>query len=343
VPNLFVDHRVMGRYLTERLGGGPVTVEELRRYPRGVSRETWFVTCSLAGGTRRLVVRRDLPGGSVCPATLRFEYEVYRRLEATAVPIARALWYEDDPSWLAGGEEFYVRDHIEGSWEVPGFADPSPEFDDLRIEISREHLRKLALIHTCDWAGAGFAEIMDVPPHPSACAVTAVDRLLAQLDTFQIEPFPVVAEAAGWLREHAPTTAPRVSLLKGTNGLGEEVFRDREIVAMSDWELASLGDPAMDFAYMQHFMPTVARRGENRWGLARALEYYEQISGIHVDVASVDYYRIVGALETVIFAHNAALPLVQGTDCLARLAWVSTDVLYGAKYRLAKACGVFAA
>lgn len=343
MPDLFVDRPFLGRYLAERLGAGPLTVEEVRKYPRGVSRETWFVTCRLAGATRRLVVRRDLAGGSVCPVTLRFEYEVYRRLEATAVPIARALWYEDDPSWLGSGREFYVREHVEGSWEVPGVADPSPEFDDLRIEISREHIRKMALIHTCDWAGAGFGEIMDVPPHPTACAATAIDRLLAQLDAFQIEPFPVVAEATSWLREHAPTTAPRVSLLKGTNGLGEEVFRDGEIVAMSDWELASLGDPASDFAYMQHLMPTVARNGEARWGLTQGLEYYEQVSGLHVDAASVDYYRILGALEMVIFAHNAALPLVQGTDHLARLAWVATEVLYWAKDRLARASGVFAA
>jgi len=344
VPDLSIDRPFLERYLTERLDAGPVTVDELRKYPRGVSRETWFVTCSLPGGrVRSLVVRRDLAGGSVCPATLRFEYEVYRRLEATAVPIAPALWYEDDPDWLAGGREFYVRDHVEGSWEVPGFTDPAPEFDDLRIEISREHLRKMALIHTCDWAAAGFAEIMDVPPDPTACAATAIDRLLGQLEAFQIEPFPVVAEAAGWLREHAPKTAPRVSLLKGTNGLGEEVLRDGKIVAMSDWELSSLGDPASDFAHMQDFMPTVARRGEVRWSVAQGLEYYEEVSGLHVDAAAVDYYRILGALEMVVFAHNAALPLVQGTDHLARLAWVSTEVLYWAKNLLAGAAGVFAA
>jgi aminoglycoside phosphotransferase (APT) family kinase protein len=302
------------------------------------------VTCLVTDGSgsreRSLVVRRDLPGGSVCPSPLRREFEIYRRLEQTAVPIARPLWMERDPQWLVDGREHYVREHVDGSWEIDGFHDADPRFDDLRIEVSKEHLRKLALVHTCDWQALGFGEILAAPAGPEACATAAIDRLVAELDAFQVEPMPAVEEALGWLREQAPRHAPRVSLLKGTNGLGEEVFRDGEIVAMSDWELASIGDPASDFAHLQDLVPDVIRGGELRWGLGPALAYYERVSGITIDPASVAYYRILGALEMVVFAHNAALPLITGTDHLARLAWVSTEVLYWAKNMLAGAAGV---
>lgn len=349
MPDLSLDRDFLESYLRHRLDGAEaVTIQDLTKYPRGVSRETWFVTCSVAtsaGGSREqsLVFRRDLPGGSVCPATLRFEYEIYHRLGASAVPVAPVLWYEDDQEWLAGGREFYVREHVDGHWEIPDVTNPRPEFDDLRIAVSKEHLRKLALVHTLDWEALGFGDIMRVPPSVDACATTALDRLVGDLERFQLEPFPVVEEAVGWLRAHAPGGAPRISLLKGTNGLGEEVFRDGEIVAMSDWELASLGDPASDFAHIQDFLPDIVRGGEVVWGLGPALAYYEEVSGLHVEPASIEYYRTLGALEMVVFAHNSAVPLVQGTDHLARLAWVSTEVLYWAKNLLAGAAGVFAA
>lgn len=342
MPDLSLDSGFLGGYLARRFDD-PVEIVALTKYPRGVSRETWFVTVDLAGQRRSLVFRRDLPGGSVCPATLRFEYEIYRRLEPSAVPVASVLWYEDDPEWLAGGREFYVREHVEGEWDIPNVTDPRPEFDELRIATSKEHLRKLALVHTADWAALGFGEIMAVPPTPAANAATAVDRLLAELARFQLEPFPLVVEAAAWLREHAPSESPRTSLLKGTNGLGEEVFRDGEIVAMSDWELASLGDPASDFAHVQDFIPEIVRDGEVRWGLGPALAYYTEVSGIPVTPEAVEYYRAVGYLEMIVFAHNAAVPLVEGTDHLARLAWVSTEILYWAKNLLAGATGVLAA
>ena len=41
---------------------------------------------------------------------------------------------------------------------------------------------------------------------------------------------------------------------KGTNGYGEEIFRDGRLVAMSDWELARIGDPAYDWAQIQGFV-----------------------------------------------------------------------------------------
>jgi aminoglycoside phosphotransferase (APT) family kinase protein len=349
MPDLSLDRGFLETYLMHRLDGArSVTIDELTKYPRGVSRETWFVTCAVedSGGQavqRSLVFRRDLAGGSVCPATLRFEFEIYRRLGPSPVPVAPVLWFEDDPQWLADGREFYVREHVDGEWDIPDVTNPRPEFDDLRIAVSKEHLRKLALVHTCDWEELGFGDIMIVPPGVDACATTAIDRLVAELESFQLDPFPVVEEAVGWLRSNTPSDAPRISLLKGTNGLGEEVFRDGEIVAMSDWELASLGDPASDFAHVQDFLPDIVREGRVLWGLEPALEYYEEVSGLHVTKASIEYYRTVGALEMVVFAHNSAVPLAQGTDHLARLAWVSTEVLYWAKNLLAGAAGVFAA
>jgi len=308
----------------------------ITKFPRGVSRETWFVEFVDVTAHGSLVVRRDLPGGAVTPTPLRLEYEIYRRLRPSDVPVAETLWFEDDPERMIDGRPFYVRRHVEGHWDVPHFGDPDPAYDDLRIEVSKEHLRRLAAIHTCDWRALGFDEIMEVPPSPELSAATAIDRLVDLLATFQVEAFPLVTEAIEVLRDRTPRDVPRIALLKGTNGIGEEVWRDGRIVAMSDWELAYLGDPASDFAHIQRIKPTVtAADGSVRWDMDRAIAYYEEISGIPVTRERVDYYRAFGALEMVLYTHNSCLPLLAGTDRLVRRSWVSTEVLHGAQTMLA--------
>lgn len=329
------------RRLSERTGR-PARVEDVTRVSRGVSRETWFVDCvEDRGGAERLVVRRDLPGAAVTPVSLRFEYEVYRRLVDSPVPVARPLWYEDEPDQLLDGREYYVREHVEGSWHLPHVSDRDHRYDDLRIGASKEHMRKLALVHTCDWVALGFGEIMDVPPSPAVAPLTAIDRLERVIRSIQREPFPIVTEALDVLRETAPGGAQVISLLKGTNGIGEEIWRDGEIVAMSDWELACLGDPASDFAHVQRLTPTIRdAAGETVWSLQHAVAYYEEVSGLSVDLGRVQYYHRMSALETVMYSHYAAIPLMDRSDLSARRGWVSTEVLFEAQKRLAETAGI---
>lgn len=328
------------RYLKHKLPQErTLRVASVTKFPRGSSRETWFVECDgVDDADRALVFRRDFIAGSICPAELRLEYEIYRRLEGSDVPVAGTLCYEADPDWLLDGREFYIRRHVEGSWDVPNFQNPDPAYDDLRIEVSKEHLRKLALIHTCDWEALGFGTIMDVPDSPDTSAAQAVDRIEATLDRIRIEPSPVVTEAAEWLRDNAPEPTSRISLCKGTNGLGEEIWQDLTIVAMSDWELACLGDPAYDFAQLQSFVPIVGER----WDMARALEYYEEVSGIHVELATIEYYRLLYSLLSAMYTHNAARMIADG-DRLARLCWVATQVNLFARTSLASTCGILSA
>ena len=56
----------------------------------------------------------------------------------------------------------------------------------------------------------------------------------------------MLTEATYWLEEGIPPARTRLGLLKGNNGIGEEIWRDGRIVAMSDWELATIGDPSFD-------------------------------------------------------------------------------------------------
>jgi aminoglycoside phosphotransferase (APT) family kinase protein len=323
-------------YLAAKLGAA-IELEDVVQLGRGSSRETWVVSLRQDGHARRLVFRLDFPTGSIIPSRLEDEYFLYDRLGLTDVPIARALWWEDDRKWT--GRPFYVREHVDGSWNVPGFLDPSPEFDALRIAISKEHLECLAKVHGVDWKGLGLNAILPAPPSVGRCADTFIDTIVEQYEATRGEAVLIVLEAAELLRDNAPV-APRICLCKGTNGLGEEVLRDGRIVAMSDWEEASIGDPAADFAFLQNFIPEIERDGERLWGQAEALAYYREVSGIAIDPAAIRYYGTLRALKAAVFGQKTA-KMVHDAPALAevRHSWNSTEVAWFGKRIVGAALG----
>ena len=63
-----------------------------------------------------------------------------------------------------------------------------------------------------------------------------------------------------WLRARVPTTVDRTVLVQGDTGPGNFMYRDGEIVAVVDWELAHLGDPLEDLACGDHPLTAAALR-----------------------------------------------------------------------------------
>jgi aminoglycoside phosphotransferase (APT) family kinase protein len=328
----------LAAYIAHRYGS-EASVHEAVKFPRGSSRETWFVSCRRRKDEpeTKLVFRTDLPSGSTIPSSLEQEYYISERLGQTAVPVARVLWWEDDPKWAA--RPFYVREHIEGSWSIPHYHDPDPAYDELRIEVSKEHVRKLSLVHQVDWRRLGLGERLPVPVSEAEAATACIALIESQLDEFRKEPMPMFVAGADWLRRRGPV-APCLSLCKGTNGLGEEVFRNGEIVAMSDWEEAAIGDPASDFAYAQNFFSEIERDGRRLWGLEQALDYYYSVSGIRVTAAAVDYYRKVNFLKMLMYTHRAAVGTHTTADAGVRQAWTATEVAHVAKRLMAATMGL---
>jgi aminoglycoside phosphotransferase (APT) family kinase protein len=328
------------RMLAARLGRSALRVSSIKQFARGVSRETWAVFLEGDDVPSAVTIRRDLPGGSVAPAALRDEYEIYRRLGGSDVPVAKALFFEQDPQEFLPGPPFYVREFVPGTMDVAGLKDPDPRFDDVRIEASKEHLRKLALVHTCDWRHLGLDEILPAPSSVHDCASHALRVVRRRYEEKLHDAYPDITAGLQWLHAHIDLVAPRLSLVKGNNGLGEEVWQGTRIVAMSDWELASIGDPAFDFAQLQDLIPSIGPAKKRRWGLRHALDYYEQISGITIDRSNLQYYRTLYAVDK---ASNglAALQMMSEGHWDARFGWVATEVLYRARRSLAEAAGLF--
>lgn len=346
MPNRLSDPHFVERWFISRIGqllpgencrSSEIHVCELNRMSRGVSRQTWTVGVELGDGSRRrFVVRRDHQAGSIIASTLADEYRIYRRLEGTDVPVARALWFEDDPNWMPDGRPAYVRELVDGDWRLPALDDHSPEGDDERIRLSKEHLDKLALVHAVDWRTHRFGELLRAPESPEECGLDLIGQCLEDLAGYGVEPSPVLAEAVASLRARAPRDCDRVVLCKGTNGLGEEIWDDGRIVALSDWEMAALSDPAYDFAQCQEMIPEIVRDGHRLWGLPEALAYYAERTGTEVTADRVAYYRDLYGLLQFTYTQHAAYVVRALERPPLRFVWTATEVAFRSELRLAR-------
>lgn len=313
-----MDSSTFEKYLHYRLPEEPelrvVSVE--KAFP-GMSRETWLVNTTLERNDsfteRGFIFRMDPPGGSIVQIPLQFEFMVYRKLQGSQVPVPKTLWYEDDSEWLMDGREFFVREKVEGKVLVPEFEDPDPKHDSVRITMAKELAEKLALLHTCDWQALGFGDIMPVPKSLKDCARLDLDVWEEYLGRILPEPSPIIERAMIWLKENQPEEAPAISLLKGNNGIGEEIWQGTQIVAMCDWELSHIGDPSEDFSWCQGF--------RDRPDLMEILmEHYTKISGIQPSLKNIEYYSIFYLLKTFASLQTGIRIYTSGKDFRIQLA-----------------------
>jgi aminoglycoside phosphotransferase (APT) family kinase protein len=276
-------------YLTQRLTA-PVKVVEMKRSFPGMSRETWLLRTEVANEPQGFVLRIDPPEGGGCPGDLRQEYEVYRRLFRSEVPVAEPLWYDDSLDFVEGRPHM-VRRMAEGRPTVDGLFD-GDDSSMLRRRVAFECVERLAAVHLLDWKAYRFDELLVAPPSAAESFTTEFTLWRRYWYERRPTPAPVFEEVLAWLGEQIPRDTPRVSLVKGNNGLGEEIWRDGKIVAMSDWELASLGDGISDLFWSQGTVRLV--------GFSEVLRHYEECMGQSVSSERLAYASIFALVKQLI-------------------------------------------
>jgi aminoglycoside phosphotransferase (APT) family kinase protein len=257
------------------------------------------------------VVRIDPPSGGSVPTPLKREWEVYFRLWDSPIPTAEPLWYDEGVDFV-DGRPHMVRRMVDGSTSIPGLIDTGPDGDSVRRAVALEHAEKLALLHTLDWQSYGFGEVLDAPAcaEDSLCHQVAVWR--GHWERVRSKPMPVVTEALHWFEENLPPAGNRVSLLKGNNGIGEEIWKNGRIVAMSDWELAELSAPELDWAFSQGVLIL--------YDEAETLGHYETCAGIRLDPQRLEWARVWLMFKILVCSSCAIRSYEEGRDRRPALA-----------------------
>lgn len=287
-------------------------------------------TSLLKAGSGRYVLRRK-PYGSLLSSAhaIDREYRLLEALESTAVPVAKPLHYCTDTSVI--GSEFYIMQHVEGRifWNqaLPdqSAVERSAMFDEMN--------KCLAAIHSVDFDAVGlrdFGRMANYYPRQ-------LSRWTCQYRASQTAFYPDVEHLLNWLKDNMIPDDGEVSLTHGDYRMDNLIWHPEkpEILAVIDWELATVGHPLADLAYQCMVWSQPANE------LSRGLAGIDRSAcGIPTDQQYVEtYYKRIGidAVEEwnfhLAFAYFRIAAILQGVAKRGRQGNPSSDqaVYYGTK------------
>lgn len=215
---------------------GPIAA---RQFEGGQSNPTFHL--SAASGE---YVLRKKPPGALLPTAHAIERE-YRLLAALAdsdVPVPRVHLYCEDAAVI--GTPFYLMDYVSGRMFagplLPGIAPPE------RGAIYDAMNATLAALHAFDWAGAGLRDF----GKPAGYIERQVARWSKQYAATKLSEVPAMEQLREWLSAHVPQEE-LPAIVHGDFRVANLIFHPSEprVVAVLDWELATLGHPFADLAY----------------------------------------------------------------------------------------------
>jgi len=246
------DEAALERYLRNQLRGFErlVSVEQFRG---GQSNPTFLLT---AADGARYVLRRK-PAGALLPSAhaLDREFRVLCALHGGAVPVPRPLCLCTDETVI--GTMFYLMSHVAGR----NFWDPTLPGASVvdRAATYGEMLRVMVALHTLDYAAVGLADF----GRPGNYFARQIARWSKQYRASQTERIEAMEKLLGWLPANIPP-GEETALVHGDYRLDNMIFDAHEprMLAVVDWELATLGHPLADFSY--HVMLWRVGEGEIR-------------------------------------------------------------------------------
>jgi aminoglycoside phosphotransferase (APT) family kinase protein len=221
------------------LGSGPVEAE---RIGEGHSNVTYLIT----RGDERFVLRRP-PRPPLPPSAhdvLR-EARLLDAIETADVRTPRVLAACDDESLI--GVPFYVMAYVDGfviTSTLPEHLDAPGE----RRRVCEELVDALAEMHAVDWRACGLEGF----GKPTGYLDRQLRRFGGLWEHNKTRELPLVQEVGEWLAANKPESPP-ATIVHGDYRLGNTMFGNAapaELVAIFDWEMATIGDPLADIGYL---------------------------------------------------------------------------------------------
>jgi aminoglycoside phosphotransferase (APT) family kinase protein len=194
-------------------------------------------------GTTELVLRRPPFGNQVATAhDMSREYRVLSKLSAVFPEAPRPYLFCDDASVI--GAPFYVMERRQGlilRKSLPnGFSlDPKTA-----RRLGHSLIETLARLHAIDYQAAGLSDL----GKPAGYVARQVTGWSNRYNNARTDDLTAMDHVARWLTDHIPPDSGAAIIhndYKYDNVVLDPANPTR-IVAILDWEMATLGDPLMD-------------------------------------------------------------------------------------------------
>ena len=285
-------------FLRERLDiDGELTVSQ---FPSGFSNLTYMLEL----GGREMVLRRPPFGANIKSAhDMRREYTVLDRLNPVYDKAPKPLLFTDDESII--GAQFYVMERVSGVIlrpTMPAAMHPEPP---LMREISESLVDALVELHAVDLEAAQLTDF----GRPEGYVGRQISGWTRRWQKAMTDEVAAMDAAAAWLAQNQPPQTG-VTLIHNDFKYDNFVLDSadwRNIIAVLDWEMATVGDPLMDLGtslgywiesadppliQMLNLSPTTLPGNLTR---QEVVERYAAKSGRNVD--NIVFYYAYGAFK----------------------------------------------
>ncbi|MAL78649.1 MAG: phosphotransferase family protein [Sneathiella sp.] len=232
------DEGALYEYLKANIDGfkGPLKV---RQFQGGQSNPTFLLETP-----ERDYVMRKKPPGVLLPSAhaVDREYRVISALQNTNVPVPRTYCLCEDPEII--GTAFYVMERINGRViTIPSIPKMAPE---QRSAIYDSMNDALAKMHNVDVDAVGLSDF----GKKGGYLARQVNRWSKQYRASQTHELEGMENLIKWLPDNIPAD-DESTIVHGDFRLGNLILHPTEprVLAILDWELATIGHPLSDLAY----------------------------------------------------------------------------------------------
>jgi aminoglycoside phosphotransferase (APT) family kinase protein len=213
------------------------------------------------------------------------------------------------------GSCFYIMGHIDGWTPMGQLPPPFDHEPQLRAAMAHELVDAIALLGQVDWRAAGLEGF----GKPEGFLERQVDRWLAHLAKIQFRDLPGLTEAAEWLRKHTPRHFTP-GIIHGDYQFANVMFHHgnkANLAAIVDWEMATIGDPLLDLAWILMTWPDPDEERNTGYvdftGMPsrdELMHRYASSSGLPVD--AMDYYIVLARFKMACVLEAGYARYVQG-------------------------------
>jgi aminoglycoside phosphotransferase (APT) family kinase protein len=268
------------------------------------------------------------------------EYRILSHLHPVYRKVPRPLLFCEDESIL--GAPFYVMERVSGiilRAQKPHGLNLSPE---LMRRLSETFIDNLAEIHEINYDDAGLSDLGS----PQGYVKRQVEGWTKRYFNARTDDVPAIEQLADWLHQNLPTDSERPALIHNDYKYDNLVLAPDDlarVIAVLDWEMATIGDPLMDFGTsLAYWVEPTDPQEWQRYGFGltmlpgsftrtELLEHYVRRTGrrIHDPV----FYFVYGLLKIAVIVQQIYFRYQKGLTRDPRFAQLGA---------LVKACGVLA-
>jgi aminoglycoside phosphotransferase (APT) family kinase protein len=276
------------------------------------------MTYLVARGDASFVLRRP-PRPPLPPSAhdMLREARVLRALQGQArVPEVLAVCDDEDVI----GAPFYVMSEVKGEVITDTIPPPLDTVADRR-RMGESLVDALVEVHAFDWQAAG----LEGYGKPTGYLERQLRRFIGLWEHNKTREIAAVESVGDWLKANMPESPP-ATIVHGDYRLGNTIVASTspaDVVAILDWEMATIGDPLADLGYLSTlwtdrddpdlgmFELSAVTRREGFPRREELIARYEERSGR--SMTDIRWYQALALWKSIVFMEGNYKRAVSGT------------------------------